>query len=204
MHTSPTSGSQTDADSDESKPAGVIALLSIPAIRALTISGFALSFLSLAFDVVFTLFCYTPVDAGGLGFEVSTETGPLNRPDVSLLFLAFHSPRRSGTCLHSQGRLLSSSGPSPCLTSCGVLTTPKRTMHACAFGPSHLAFFHSSTSSSAPARLPDPTPSPSLSPFPPLHPCQGQCQCQDRQPHPSGQVSSFSSRSPRSVLSHTA
>lgn len=49
-------------------------LLSIPAIRALTISGFALSFLSLAFDVVFTLFCYTPVDAGGLGLEVSVES----------------------------------------------------------------------------------------------------------------------------------
>ena len=63
-----------DADSDEAEPAGVMALLAIPAIRALTISGFAMSFLSLAFDVVFTLFCYTPIDAGGLGLEVSAET----------------------------------------------------------------------------------------------------------------------------------
>lgn len=69
-HAPPASASHTDTDSDEAKPGSVIELLSIPAIRALTISGFALSFLSLAFDVVFTLFCYTPVDAGGLGLEV--------------------------------------------------------------------------------------------------------------------------------------
>jgi hypothetical protein len=61
----------THASSASAEPASVKALLSIPAIRALTISGFALTFLSLAFDVVFTLFCYTPVDAGGLGLEVS-------------------------------------------------------------------------------------------------------------------------------------
>ncbi|KAG6370555.1 major facilitator superfamily domain-containing protein [Boletus reticuloceps] len=66
------SGTHTDTHSDEVKPASVMELLSIPAIRALTISGFALTFLSLAFDVVFTLFCYTPIDAGGLGLEPST------------------------------------------------------------------------------------------------------------------------------------
>ncbi|KAG9308880.1 major facilitator superfamily domain-containing protein [Chiua virens] len=48
------------------------ALLAIPALRALILSGLALSFLASAFDVVFTLFCYTPVDAGGLGLQPST------------------------------------------------------------------------------------------------------------------------------------
>ncbi|KAH0826225.1 major facilitator superfamily domain-containing protein [Lanmaoa asiatica] len=66
------SRSHTGAELDETEPASVMALLSIPAIRALTISGFALSSLSLAFDVVFALFCYSPVDAGGLGLEPST------------------------------------------------------------------------------------------------------------------------------------
>ena len=73
-HASSASASHTDPHSEEAEPASVKALLSIPAIRALTISGFALSFLSLAFDVVFTLFCYTPVDAGGLGLEVSVDS----------------------------------------------------------------------------------------------------------------------------------
>ena len=63
--------SQTETGPDEAEPASVTELLSMPAMRALTISGFALSFLSLAFDVVFTLFCYTPIGAGGLGLEVS-------------------------------------------------------------------------------------------------------------------------------------
>ncbi|KAG9308879.1 major facilitator superfamily domain-containing protein [Chiua virens] len=61
--------SHNNADSSYAENTSVMALLSIPAIRALTISGFALSFLNLSFDVVFTLFCYTPLDAGGLGLE---------------------------------------------------------------------------------------------------------------------------------------
>jgi len=46
-------------------------LLSLPIIWALAISGFALSFLSTAFEVVFILFCYSPLDSGGLSFSVS-------------------------------------------------------------------------------------------------------------------------------------
>ncbi|KAF8125161.1 major facilitator superfamily domain-containing protein [Boletus edulis] len=65
----PHSASDTDATSGSSS---VKALLAIPALRALTLSGLALSFLSSSFEVVFTLFCYTPVDAGGLGLQPST------------------------------------------------------------------------------------------------------------------------------------
>lgn len=71
-------------------------LLSIPAIRALTISGFALTFLSLAFDVVFTLFCYTPIDAGGLGLEVSVDTKSHEAgtgPDIFLVTLGLPTAR---------------------------------------------------------------------------------------------------------------
>jgi hypothetical protein len=46
-------------------------LLSLPIIRALATSGFTLSFLGTAFDVVFVLFCYSPVHNGGLSFSVS-------------------------------------------------------------------------------------------------------------------------------------
>ena len=70
-HASSDLGGQTETNSEEAEPASMMQLLSIPSIRALTISGFISSFLILAFDVVFTLFCYTPVDAGGLGLEVS-------------------------------------------------------------------------------------------------------------------------------------
>ncbi|KAF9532320.1 major facilitator superfamily domain-containing protein [Crepidotus variabilis] len=46
-------------------------LLGFPVIRALCFSGFALSFLSTAFDVLFVLFCYSPVLLGGLAFSPS-------------------------------------------------------------------------------------------------------------------------------------
>lgn len=46
-------------------------LLSLPIIQALATSGFALSFLGTAFDVVFVLFCYSPIHSGGLSFSVS-------------------------------------------------------------------------------------------------------------------------------------
>ncbi|KAJ3902649.1 major facilitator superfamily domain-containing protein [Lentinula edodes] len=47
-------------------------LLSIPIIRALSISAFALNFNGTAFDVLFVLFCYTPIKDGGLAFSPST------------------------------------------------------------------------------------------------------------------------------------
>lgn len=46
-------------------------LFDIPIIRALCASGWALSFISTAFDVLFVLFCFSPVSAGGLGFSTS-------------------------------------------------------------------------------------------------------------------------------------
>ncbi|KDR81469.1 hypothetical protein GALMADRAFT_221332 [Galerina marginata CBS 339.88] len=46
-------------------------LLGIPIIRALCASGCALSFISTAFDVLFVLFCFSPVKAGGLAFSTS-------------------------------------------------------------------------------------------------------------------------------------
>jgi hypothetical protein len=45
-------------------------LLSVPSIRTLAWSSFAMSFLGTAYTVVFILFCYTPIDKGGLGFSV--------------------------------------------------------------------------------------------------------------------------------------
>ncbi|KAJ3777309.1 major facilitator superfamily domain-containing protein [Lentinula raphanica] len=47
-------------------------LLSIPIIRALSISAFALNFNATAFDVLFVLFCFTPIRNGGLAFSPST------------------------------------------------------------------------------------------------------------------------------------
>ena len=52
---------------------GMFTLLAIPVVRALAISSLALSFLSGAFDVVFVLFCYCPISAGGLGFSVCVQ-----------------------------------------------------------------------------------------------------------------------------------
>ena len=72
--TSSLSGLGAEPGPNGTGQASMTELLSIPAIRALTFSGFALSFLTIAFDVVFALFCYTPIDAGGLGLEVSCRT----------------------------------------------------------------------------------------------------------------------------------
>ncbi|TFK42727.1 major facilitator superfamily domain-containing protein [Crucibulum laeve] len=49
-------------------------ILRIPIIRAVCISGCALSFVSTAFDVVFVLFCYSPITKGGLAFS-TTQIG---------------------------------------------------------------------------------------------------------------------------------
>jgi hypothetical protein len=50
-------------------------------------SGFALAFVSAAFDAVFVLFAYTPIDAGGLAFTV--RTGSQKFPDVQLTHHSF-------------------------------------------------------------------------------------------------------------------
>ncbi|KAF7360739.1 MFS general substrate transporter [Mycena venus] len=48
---------------------GVLDLLSIPTIRIISLSSMALAFLDVGFTVTFILFCYTPVEIGGLGFS---------------------------------------------------------------------------------------------------------------------------------------
>ncbi|KAF8551946.1 MFS general substrate transporter [Imleria badia] len=68
----PPSASDIDLCLTDTRSASAKALLEIPALRALALSGLALSFLSSAFDVVFALFCYAPVDTGGLGLQPST------------------------------------------------------------------------------------------------------------------------------------
>ena len=52
-------------------PPTVRELLRLPLMRAVCISGCALSFVGSAFDVVFVLFCYSSVKMGGLGFSVN-------------------------------------------------------------------------------------------------------------------------------------
>lgn len=46
-------------------------LWSIPVVRALCISGCFLAFINCAFDVIFVLFCYTPIEKGGLSFSAA-------------------------------------------------------------------------------------------------------------------------------------
>ncbi|KAI0273789.1 MFS general substrate transporter [Gloeopeniophorella convolvens] len=58
----------------KAKPYGFRTLLSVPLIRALSLSGSGLSFTYTAFDVLFVLFCYSPIESGGLAFS-ATEIG---------------------------------------------------------------------------------------------------------------------------------
>lgn len=53
------------------QPASIGALLSNPLIRALSLSGGALSFTNTAFDVIFVLYCYTPIRTGGIAFTAA-------------------------------------------------------------------------------------------------------------------------------------
>jgi MFS family permease len=46
-------------------------LISVPIIRALCLSGAGLSFTYTAFDVLFVLFCYSPIESGGLALSAS-------------------------------------------------------------------------------------------------------------------------------------
>ncbi|KAF4608969.1 hypothetical protein EYR40_001322 [Pleurotus pulmonarius] len=46
-------------------------LLRTPVIQRLCVSGCAMNFVTTAFDVVFVLFCYTPIESGGLSFSES-------------------------------------------------------------------------------------------------------------------------------------
>ncbi|KAI0341863.1 MFS general substrate transporter [Trametopsis cervina] len=61
-----------DSISEKSGQAiGVKQLLAIPVIRALCLSGLALSFINTAFDVIFVLYCYSPIPTGGLAFTAA-------------------------------------------------------------------------------------------------------------------------------------
>lgn len=64
-------------------------LLSIPIIRHLTLCGFSLDVNGTSFAIVFALFCYSPIEHGGLSFPVS---GILHS-DIDLANV-FSSPRR--------------------------------------------------------------------------------------------------------------
>ncbi|KAJ7136766.1 major facilitator superfamily domain-containing protein [Mycena epipterygia] len=68
--------SQTDSANTaaNSRTMGMFELLAMPNIRAVSASSSALAFLDVGFSVGFILFCYTPVETGGLGFSV-TEIG---------------------------------------------------------------------------------------------------------------------------------
>lgn len=44
-------------------------LVSVPIIRAISLSGAGLSFTYTAFDVLFVLFCYSPIESGGLALS---------------------------------------------------------------------------------------------------------------------------------------
>ncbi|KAF8797889.1 MFS general substrate transporter [Phlegmacium glaucopus] len=68
-------------------------LLSMPIIRALCVSGSTLSFISTTFDVIFVLFCYSPVKAGGLGFSASEIGGALSASGaIAALLQVFFMP----------------------------------------------------------------------------------------------------------------
>lgn len=60
-------------------------LFAIPIISALCLSGCALCFIATAFDAVFVLFCYTPIDAGGLSFEVRSFKHPSELHRITLI-----------------------------------------------------------------------------------------------------------------------
>ncbi|KAF9058548.1 major facilitator superfamily domain-containing protein [Rhodocollybia butyracea] len=70
MHKKPLDGTRSNPV-DDREPT-LRELFSIPIIRALSISAFALNFNRTCFDVLFVLFCYTPIVNGGLGFSPST------------------------------------------------------------------------------------------------------------------------------------
>ncbi|KAJ6579953.1 major facilitator superfamily domain-containing protein [Mycena vulgaris] len=57
-----------------SRTMGILELLSIPNIGILSASSSALAFSDVGFSVVWALFCFTPIETGGLGFS-ATQIG---------------------------------------------------------------------------------------------------------------------------------
>ncbi|KAI0282204.1 MFS general substrate transporter [Russula aff. rugulosa BPL654] len=60
-----------DHQEQKSAPYTFRMLISVPIIRALCLSGAGLSFTYTAFDVLFVLFCYSPIESGGLALSAS-------------------------------------------------------------------------------------------------------------------------------------
>jgi len=97
-------GSENSGDSPEkpAEPASLKALLAIPVIRALCISGFALTFINTGFDVIFVLFCYSPILHGGLAFNASEIGYSLAISGViSVLLQLFAMPKLLRTVDHA-------------------------------------------------------------------------------------------------------
>ncbi|KAH9951314.1 MFS general substrate transporter [Amylocystis lapponica] len=98
-------GSENVADDPPEKPAqpaSIKTLLSIPVIRALCISGFALTFINTGFDVTFVLFCYSPIKGGGLAFNASQIGYSLAMSGViSVLLQLFLMPKLLRTVDHA-------------------------------------------------------------------------------------------------------
>ncbi|KZP25053.1 MFS general substrate transporter [Athelia psychrophila] len=66
---------------------GIKALLSNPAIYAISTSNFGLGFLRLGFEVVFVLYSYTPVLQGGLGFPAKQIGYALSSSGVTAMIM---------------------------------------------------------------------------------------------------------------------
>ncbi|KAJ7168240.1 major facilitator superfamily domain-containing protein [Mycena crocata] len=92
-------GHSTEIDDQSPPPLSAMDLFSIPMMRALTASGFALGFIGTAFDVVFVLFCYTPIKRGGLSFSVNEIGYALAMSGAILaIFQLFLMPKLLATC----------------------------------------------------------------------------------------------------------
>jgi hypothetical protein len=80
-------GFSADSVNHQSPPLSAMDLLSIPMMRALTFSGFTLAFIGTAYDVVFVLFLYTPIERGGLSFSASPLRNHLEWITEALKFI---------------------------------------------------------------------------------------------------------------------
>jgi hypothetical protein len=72
-------GAVVEICAHEKKDASARELLANGLIRSLCLTGFALTFTATSFEVVFILFCFSPVASGGLAF-------PVRYPNQTLLY----------------------------------------------------------------------------------------------------------------------
>ncbi|TFK29792.1 MFS general substrate transporter [Coprinopsis marcescibilis] len=105
----PTQRSMNFANIPDERRVTVRDLLSVPIIRALSISGAFLCFVATAFDAVFVLFCYTRIAEGGLEFSTSEIGYALSIAGTSSILLQisflppllrrFNAARLYSTCM---------------------------------------------------------------------------------------------------------